>query len=187
MSTEVTLCLTPHCILGGGADGWAETSGNEWTQEAMLKEWPSRNPTYTWTCLRWCGSGLQDDTVIEWDMWWPWEAVSVLYMGIGGKDRNPCRLGGGQWQAAFLSQESCLHEVTSHTDQSWRVWPTVNRRSDSITLLRLWLPSFSRIIHSWENRVVSSRMESGTRGVSEGSFLPTARGAHDGSTWFRPG
>lgn len=179
----------PPLYLGGGADGWEETSGNEWTQEAMLKEWPSRNPTYTWTCLRWCGSGLQGDTVIEWDMWWPWEAVSTLYTGKG---QEPLQAWGQTVAGSLLllgvtpprSNLSHRPELTCMTNskQEKRQYHSSETVASILCVL-----SLSRIIHSWENHVVSSRMERGARGMSEGSFLPTDTWAHIGSTWFRPG
>lgn len=182
-------CAWPTTVFGRWGR-WVRRDKWKWVNsEAMLKEWPSRNPTYTWTCLRWCGSGLQGDTVIEWDMWWPWEAVSTLYTGKG---QEPLQAW-GQTVAGSLpllgvtpprSNLSHRPELTCMTNskQEKRQYHSSETVASILCVL-----SLSRIIHSWENHVVSSRMERGARGMSEGSFLPTDTWAHIGSTWFRPG
>lgn len=75
---------------------WVSREKWKWVNSRSYAQ--GRNPIYTWTWLRWWRSGVQDDTVIEWDMSRPWEAVSVLNLLKGWEPLQA----GGQTVAASL-------------------------------------------------------------------------------------
>lgn len=121
---------TAYWVLGG-VDEQRQVERNV-TQRAMLKEPHPRNPCYTWTWLRWWDSGL----------WWysnrmrhlrALESSEYTY----GKDMNHYRLE-GRLAASLLSPHiHILVKIPPTLYQSWYVCSRVNRKSNSITLLRL--------------------------------------------------
>lgn len=173
---KVTLCLTHHTVFGRWGRWVKETSGNRWTQRAMLKG-QLRNPPTPGPAL--------DDVVLDF-RWYSHRMRHVMALGssehaVYGKGQEPLQAWGQTVAGSLPLLESRLHEATLTPDPELACMTNSKQgkrqyHSSETVASILCVLSLSRIIHSWENHVVSSRMERGAVG-----WLPASR--HMGAHW----